>query len=105
MRDTPREIDPSEMGRTTKPVKNIKISINWRWENMIALLGILLIQGALLPSHFNGHFPHWSMPALIFLGLCCYMVKAFKDDDWVYKLSNGIGMVLNGSMLFRIFLA
>ncbi len=105
MRDTPREIDPADMGRTTKPVKNRRIAINWRWENMIALLGILLIQGALLPSHFNGHLPHWSLPTLIFLGLCCYMYKAIKDDDWLYKLSNSIGMVLNGSMLIRIFIA
>ena len=104
MKDAPRKIDPRDMGRTTKPMRNKRISINWTREDMIAVLGILLIQGALLPSHINGNFPHWSLPALIFLGLCCYMYKAFIDDDWVYKLSNGIGMVLNISMLIRIFL-
>jgi len=104
MKDTPREIDSRNMGRTTKPVKNRRVSTKWKREDMIAVLGILLIQGALLPSHITGNFPHWSLPALIFLGLCCYMYKAFIDDDWVYKVSNGIGMLLNISMLIRIFL-
>ena len=104
MRGTPIKIDPQDMGRTTKPVKNRRVLTNWKGENMIAVLGIFLIQGALLPSHITGNFPHWSLPALIFLGLCCYMVKAIKDDDWVYKLSNGIGMLFNISMLIRIFM-
>ena len=105
MRDTPKKIDPRDMGRTTKPMRNKRISNNWKWENIIAVLGIALIQGALLPSHIMGDLPHWSLPAMIFVGLCCYMYKAFIDDDWVYKLSNGIGMFLNGSMLIRIFMA
>ena len=73
-------------------------------ENFIACCGILLIQGALLPSHLSGSFPHISLPALVFAGLICYMYKAVKDGDWVYMLSNSIGLALNGSMIIRITL-
>ena len=73
-------------------------------ENFVAVLGIVLIQGALLPSHFSGEFPPLSLPALVFLGLCCYMYKAIIDGDWVYILSNGIGLTLNGLMIARILL-
>ena len=73
--------------------------------NIIAVLGILLIQGALLPSHLTGHFPDLSLPVLIFGGLLCYMVKALLDNDWVYILSNTIGLILNGTMIIRILMA
>jgi hypothetical protein len=105
MFDAPREIDSSLMGRTTKPRENVKVSVDLKWENGIAVLGIFLIQFALLPSHLNGHLPHWSIPAMVFLGVCCYMYKAIIDKDWVYKFSNAVGMVMNGSMLIRIYLA
>ena len=82
----------------------MKITINFTRSNVIALAGIALIQGALLPSHFNGHLPHITLPALVFLGLCCYMYKGIVDRDFVYILSNGIGMVLNGSMIIRILI-
>jgi len=71
-------------------------------ENFIAILGIFLIQGALIPAHFSGQFPPLSLPTLVFFGLCCYMYKAIIDGDWVYILSNGIGIALNGSMIIRI---
>ena len=80
------------------------LKINLSIENLIAVLGIFLIQGALLPSHFSGDFPPLSLPALVFSGLCCYMYKAIKDADWVYMLSNGIGLLLNGLMIARIIL-
>ena len=73
-------------------------------ENFIAVLGIVLIQGALIPSHFTGEFPPLSLPTLVFLGLCCYMYKAIIDGDWVYMLSNGIGISLNGLMIIRIII-
>ena len=73
--------------------------------NIIAAMGILLIQGALLPSHLSGHFPDLSLPVLIFLGLICYMYKALLDNDWVYILSNTIGLTLNGLMIIRILIS
>ena len=80
---------------------NKKISI----QDAIAVLGIILIQGALIPSHLTGHFPDLSLPVLIFGGLVCYMVKAIMDGDWVYIASNTIGLILNGSMIARILIA
>ena len=73
--------------------------------NIVAAFGILLIQGALLPSHLSGHFPALSLPVLIFLGLLCYLYKALLDNDWVYILSNIIGLTLNGLMIIRILIS
>ena len=81
-----------------------KIQIKFTKENIVAVAGVALIQGALLPSHFNGDFPHITLPSYVFLGLCCYMYKGIIDGDWVYIFSNGIGMVLNASMIIRIIL-
>ena len=81
-----------------------KITPKIEMQNFIAVLGIILIQGALIPSHFSGVFPPLSLPVLVFLGLLCYMYKAIIDNDWVYMLSNGIGLLLNGSMIIRILI-
>ena len=70
------------------------IKINLTKENIIALIGLCLVQGALLPSHLNGEFPHITLPVLIFLGLLCYLYKAIIDRDFVYLISNSIGLNL-----------
>ena len=31
-------------------------------EDKVAYFGMVLVQGALLPSHFSGSFPHWTLP-------------------------------------------
>ena len=81
-----------------------KITIKITTRDAIAVLGIFLIQFALIPSHISGNFPDISLPIFIFLGLLCYMVKALLDRDWVYILSNTIGLFLNGSMIIRILI-
>ena len=81
-----------------------KIQIKITPENILALIGIILIQGALLPSHISGHFPDISLPIFIFAGLLCYLYKAIIDADWIYILSNSIGLLLNGSMIIRILM-
>ena len=81
-----------------------KIQIKITPENILALIGIILIQGALLPSHISGHFPDISLPIFIFAGLLCYLYKAIIDADYVYILSNSIGLLLNGSMIIRILI-
>ena len=78
------------------------VTIKITKRDAIALLGIILIQGALLPSHISGNFPDITLPIFIFLGLLCYMYKAILDNDYVYILSNSIGLILNGSMIIRI---
>ena len=82
--------------------KTLKDQITKR--NIIAVMGIILIQGALLPSHVSGHFPDITLPIFIFLGLLCYMYKAILDNDYVYIFSNTVGLILNGSMIVRILL-
>ena len=84
--------------------KGTKMKIKFTPENILALIGIILIQGALLPSHISGHFPDISLPIFIFLGLLCYLYKAIIDADWIYILSNSIGLLLNGSMIIRILI-
>ena len=64
------------------------VTIKITKRDAIALLGIILIQGALLPSHISGNFPDITLPIFIFLGLLCYMYKAILDNDYVYILSN-----------------
>ena len=81
MQEIQKEIDPKEQGRTTKPRYNKRIS-KWAWlspshavgfvmqpENKIAVLGILLIQFALLPSNWTGDLPHISLPIMLLMGL------------------------------------
>ena len=84
--------------------KGTKMKIKITPENILALIGIILIQGALLPSHISGHFPDISLPIFIFSGLLCYLYKAIIDADWIYILSNSIGLLLNGSMIIRILI-
>jgi hypothetical protein len=84
--------------------KGTKMKIKFTPENIIALIGIIFIQFALIPSHISGNFPEISLPILIFAGLLCYLYKAIIDADWVYILSNCIGLLLNGSMIIRILI-
>ena len=80
----------------------MKITIEYTKENIVALIGLGLVQGALIPSHVYGTYPDVSLPALICAGLCCYLYKAVIDGDGVYVFSNILGLILNGSMIFRI---
>lgn len=73
-------------------------------EDKIAYLGLAMVQGSLLPSHFIGTMPHWSLPTGICLGLLCYQYRAWKQKDMVYTIGNLIGFTLNGSILIRIIL-
>tara|TARA_R100001463_G_scaffold96868_1_gene151322 strand:+ start:604 stop:963 length:360 start_codon:yes stop_codon:yes gene_type:complete len=73
-------------------------------EDKVAYVGLALVQGSLLPSHFIGTMPHFSLPLGICLGLLCYQYRAWKQNDMVYTIGNLIGLALNGSMLIRIIL-
>ena len=73
------------------------------FEDKGAYIGKVIAQGALLPSHFTANFPHWSFPALLVCGLCCYQYRAYKNKDMVYTIGNLLGIFLNATMLLRIF--
>jgi hypothetical protein len=91
------------MNRIKKYLKE-RIGSQLTRENIIAFVGLGLVQGALLPSHWSGNFPHITLPIFIFLGLNCYMYKAIVDRDLVYIVSNTIGLTLNGLMIIRILI-
>ena len=75
-------------------------------EDKVAYFGMVLVQGALLPSHFSGQFPHWSLPFFLVLGLCCYQYRNYHDDNAknvrLYSLGNYCGITLNILMLLKI---
>ena len=73
-------------------------------EDKIAYFGLACVQGSLLPSHFIGTMPHWTLPTGICLGLLCYQYRAYKQKDMVYTIGNLIGLALNGSILIRIII-
>ena len=82
----------------------MKITIEYTKANIVALIGLGLVQCALIPSHIYGTYPDVSLPALICAGLCCYLYKAVVDGDAVYIFSNIVGLILNGSMVIRILI-
>ena len=58
----------SELGMSEKNklISDINSGKVMKLEDKVAYFGMVLVQGALLPSHFSGSFPHWTLP--FFLG-------------------------------------
>ena len=72
-------------------------------EDRVAYVGWVCVQLALLPSFFSSDLPHYSLPLMVFMGLICYQYRAWVQRDMVYTIGNTIGLILNASMLFRIW--
>ena len=72
-------------------------------EARVAYVGVVCVQLALLPSFFSSDLPHYSLPLMVFMGLICYQYRAWVQRDMVYTIGNTIGLILNASMLFRIW--
>ena len=72
-------------------------------EDKVAYYGLVCVQLALLPSFLASELPHYSLPLMVFMGLICYQYRAWCQRDMVYTIGNTIGLILNGSMLFRIW--
>jgi hypothetical protein len=85
-----------------KKIDMIDTKTKMKFEDKVGFLGLVIVQGALLPSHFAGTFPHWSLPAGICCGLLCYQYRAWVQKDMVYTIGNITGLTLNGLMLLRI---
>ena len=96
-----RELDQlvDERSNTITEIEKRKIP----FEDKVAYCGLCCVQLALLPSFFSSDLPHYSLPLMVFLGLICYQYRAFVQQDMVYTIGNTIGLILNGSMLFRIW--
>jgi len=74
-------------------------------EDKVAYIGLCLVQLALLPSFFSTDLPHYTLPLMVFCGLICYQYRAYKQRDMVYTIGNTIGLILNASMLIRIWVS
>ena len=72
-------------------------------EDWVAYVGMVCIQFALAPSHLSTDLPHYSLPLMVFIGLICYQYRAFIQRDRVYTIGNAVGLLMNGSMLIRIW--
>tara|TARA_Y100000310_G_scaffold214617_1_gene215516 strand:- start:67 stop:372 length:306 start_codon:yes stop_codon:yes gene_type:complete len=72
-------------------------------EDRVAYIGLVFVQLALLPSFFSTDLPHYSLPLMVFMGLICYQYRAWVQKDMVYTIGNTIGLILNASMLIRIW--
>lgn len=75
------------------------------FEDKVAYVGLCFVQLALLPSFFSTDLPHFSLPLMVFCGLLCYQYRAYVQRDMVYTIGNTIGIILNGSMLIRIWVS
>ena len=78
----------SELGLSEKQklISNINSGKVIKIEDKIAYFGLVLVQGSLLPSHFSGTFPHWTLPFFLVIGLCCYQYRAYVQKDMVYTI-------------------
>jgi hypothetical protein len=77
--------------------------------NQLGWIGVILLQGATLPSMvariFGGAeavLPPFSMVFMVWLGLGFYLARAIRQNDVVYITSNGVGMFLNSVLLALI---
>lgn len=71
-------------------------------------LGMAAIHGATLPTSiavimgWSEHLPPLSMVLLVWVGLILFFVRALVRFDWLYLISNGIGLIANSILLILI---
>jgi len=70
--------------------------------------GMILVQSATLPTTisvllgYSDKLPPLSMVLLVWAGLALYFVRAFKNKDVLYMVSNGFGFFVNTILLALI---
>lgn len=71
-------------------------------------VGMAAIHGATLPTSigiimgWTDHLPPLSMVLLVWIGLILFFVRALVRFDWLYLISNGIGLIANSILLILI---
>jgi hypothetical protein len=71
-------------------------------------LGMAAIHGATLPTSigvimgWTQHLPPLSMVLLVWIGLILFFIRALVRFDWLYLISNGIGLIANSILLILI---
>lgn len=88
-----------------------QINFSERTEKLAELggyAGMIALQGATLPTliptllGYNTTLPPLSMVLLVWIGLILYFIRALVRFDFLYLISNGIGIVLNFLLLVII---
>lgn len=71
--------------------------------------GMILLQGATLPqmieaiiSPETANLAPLSMVLMVWVGLLLYFIRAFVQRDFLYMISNGIGLILNFILMIII---
>ena len=71
--------------------------------------GMILLQGATLPQMIeaiidpaNANLAPLSMVLMVWVGLLLYFIRAFVQRDFLYMISNGIGLILNFILMLII---
>lgn len=71
-------------------------------------LGMIFVQSATLPTTlsnllgYSKQLPPVSMVLLVWVGLALYFVRAYKQRDTLYMVSNGFGFFVNTILLALI---
>ena len=71
-------------------------------------MGMILVQSATVPvtvsniAGWSDALPPLSMVLLVWAGLALYFVRAFYQKDMLYMFSNGLGFLLNSTLLALI---
>ena len=71
-------------------------------------LGMACIHGATLPTSigilmgWTHHMPPLSMVLFVWIGLILFFIRALVRFDWLYLISNGIGLIANTLLLVLI---
>lgn len=71
-------------------------------------LGMILVQSATVPvtvgniMGWTNALPPISMVLLVWAGLALYFVRAYYQKDALYMFSNGLGFLLNSTLLALI---
>lgn len=71
-------------------------------------VGMAFIHGATLPTSigvimgWTDKLPPLSMVLLVWIGLILFFIRALVRFDWLYLISNGIGIVANSILLILI---
>lgn len=70
--------------------------------------GMAAIHGATLPTSigvimdWSTNLPPLSMVLLVWIGLILFFIRALVRFDWLYLISNGIGLIANSVLLILI---
>ena len=80
------------------------------WNNALGWIGVVLLQGATLPSMLDRIFgngeaanlPPLSMVLMVWVGLGFYLARAIRQRDVVSVVSNSVGVFLNTVLLAMI---